>query len=115
MASEQLLLLLLLSLLWLFQFIVPVLKRRVDEIARQTSKTETISCEVCAVPAPRVEFHAPGRRAPLPLVVPPTSRQRTRSPVGGLRSLRRGIILMTILGPCRALDSPEPRAPEGFS
>ena len=45
--------------------------------------------------------------APLPAAAPPaTIRRQTRAPVGNLRDVRRGIVLMTILGPCRALEPP---------
>jgi hypothetical protein len=49
--------------------------------------------------------------APLPRAVPPSAaHRRARPPVGSLRAVRRGIVLMTILGPCRALEPPAPPA-----
>jgi len=49
--------------------------------------------------------------APLPRAVPPSAaRRRARSLVGSRREVRRGIILMTILGPCRALEPPDSHA-----
>ena len=45
--------------------------------------------------------------APLPAGAPPVAiRRQARAPVGHLRDVRRGIVLMTILGPCRALEPP---------
>jgi hypothetical protein len=45
--------------------------------------------------------------APAPAAVPPVAiRRQARAPVGSLRDVRRGIVLMTILGPCRALEPP---------
>ena len=115
MTVEQLLLLLFLLLVPLFQFIVPVLRKRMEELVRQASESEAgpISSEVSTASAPHVEIREKTRRTPLPTVAPPTARRRARSPVRSLRSVRRGIVLMTILGPCRAFDSPEPRRSEG--
>jgi hypothetical protein len=49
--------------------------------------------------------------APLPRAVPPAAaRRRARSRLGSPRAVRRGIVLMTILGPCRALEPPAPPA-----
>jgi hypothetical protein len=45
--------------------------------------------------------------APLPAAAPPAAiRRQARAPVGNLRDVRRGIVLMTILGPCHALEPP---------
>lgn len=47
------------------------------------------------------------RRTPVPTVGPPVAtHRRARSRLGSLRDVRRGIVLMTILGPCRALEPP---------
>jgi hypothetical protein len=49
--------------------------------------------------------------APLPRAVPPAAaRQRAHSRLGSPRAVRRGIVLMTVLGPCRALEPPDPPA-----
>jgi len=49
------------------------------------------------------------RDMPVPTVVPPVAtRRRASSPLGSLQEVRRGIVLMTLLGPCRALESPRP-------
>ena len=45
---------------------------------------------------------------PLPAVAPlVASRRRIPSRLGSSREVRRGIVLMTILSPCRALEPPE--------
>jgi hypothetical protein len=59
-------------------------------------------------PAPRAsrnEVHA----SQAPTVVTSLSRGRfsKRSLLGNTRDVRRGIIIMAILGPCRAFDTPE--------
>jgi len=38
------------------------------------------------------------------------TRLRGCAPLGGVRQVRHGIVLMTILGPCRALEPPVPQA-----
>ncbi|NKE72414.1 hypothetical protein [Candidatus Manganitrophus noduliformans] len=45
---------------------------------------------------------------PLPAAALPVSNRRRRAPIGSLREARRGIVLMTLLGPCRALEPPDP-------
>ena len=58
---------------------------------------------------------APGAQSPSKEVAPPTpmklrapgiSRRSFTIPLHHKRDLRQGIVLMTILGPCRALDPP---------
>jgi hypothetical protein len=48
------------------------------------------------------------RAPPVPAVAPlVASHPRTPSRLGSPREVRRGMVLMTILGPCRALEPPE--------
>jgi hypothetical protein len=49
------------------------------------------------------------RESQAPIVLTPLARSHftKRSLLGTPRDVRRGIILMTILGPCRAFDPPE--------
>lgn len=106
MRREQLLLVLVLLLVPLLQFIAPVLRRRLEELARRTSDSST--------PAPVVAASRPDIRklipeTPLPIVLQPAAPRRVRSPLRSLREVRSGIILMTVLGPCRGLESEEPR------
>jgi hypothetical protein len=63
-------------------------------------------------PRPRAE---PGRDARPTPVAPIGARPPARSRLGTLRDVRRGIVLMTVLGPCRALEAAPltARSPEG--
>jgi hypothetical protein len=112
---EQLLLFVLLLFVLLFRSFFADLLRK-----RQRAAPREVEPEVSAVP-PRVRTLPlpPAARPPvprvgprstsLPAVGPPIAiRQRMRSRLGGLRDVRRGIVLMTILGPCRALELPGP-------
>ena len=111
MTVEQLLLVLVLLLVPLLQSIAPVFRRRLEEQARRASESSTgrISPGAPAVAVRRLEIRKLAHHAPLPIVTPPTALRRARSPLGSLREVRRGIILMTLLGPCRGLDSSELR------
>jgi hypothetical protein len=61
------------------------------------------------VARPPVVLRGGPRDRPVPTVGPPVvPRRRARSHLGSLQEVRRGIVLMTILGPCRALESPHP-------
>ena len=57
----------------------------------------------------RTREHSPGLPSPTaaPLVAP---RRQARPRLGSLREVRRGIVVMAILGPCRGLESREPRS-----
>jgi hypothetical protein len=66
--------------------------------------------------AARLAAPVPARRRrpeagvqPMPDPRPTAFRRRPALP-GGLAEARRGIVLMTVLGPCRALEPPEPPA-----
>ena len=69
------------------------------------------------LPPPVVEPRRAGRgpaAAPSrPSGPPADARRRARAPLGGRRAVRRGIVLMTVLGPCRALEPPDSRGPCG--
>lgn len=113
---EQLLLFVLLLFVLLFRSFFADLLRK-----RQRAAPPAIEPEVPAVLPPRVRTLPPPpvarppvpregpRGMPLPTVGPPVAtRRRARPHVGNLREVRRGIVLMTILGPCRALELPGP-------
>lgn len=111
MRTEDLLFYLLFILAALFSLISSWLKKRHEETAPSKS----------APGAPRLP---PGSRAPLPpqrdreerpvgpplpaAAFPVSNRRRRGAPIGSLREARRGIVLMTLLGPCRALEPPGP-------
>jgi len=60
---------------------------------------------------PRATPRAAGDRmhgSPARTVIPPASNRLTkRSLLGTTRDVRRGIVIMTLLGPCRAFDPPD--------
>ena len=116
MTRAQLLILVMAALVMLINLITRVLRRR-----RAREAPRRIAPETPQVPPrgprppplvvePRRAREGP-HGAPLPRAVPPSAaRRRERSPVGCLREVRRGIVLMTILGPCRALEPPDSQA-----
>ena len=63
-----------------------------------------------AVVEPRRAQEEPSTAPPRLAVSPDRPRQRSRGRLESRRAVRRGIVLMTILGPCRALEPPDPRA-----
>jgi hypothetical protein len=115
MTRAQLVILVMVALVLLVNLLARVLRRWVKGDAPRG-----IEPEVPQVPPPGHRLPPPvqPRRvregpqgAPLPRAVPlPAARRRARSPVGSPRVVRRGIVLMTILGPCRALEPPAPPA-----
>jgi hypothetical protein len=116
MTRAQLLILVMVAFVILINLITHVLRRR-----RERDAPRRIEPEAPQIPprAPRLPpLVVESRRAlerphgaPLPRAVPPSAaRRRARSLVGSLREVRRGIILMTILGPCRALEPPDSHA-----
>lgn len=117
MGLEQLFLLVLVLLAVFAQFLAPRLRQRWEELARRAGSAEA--------PGPRVKvaLQAPRPRARVAEPLAPSHSRRTRrSPapgprrpraLGSLADVRRGIVLMTILGPCRALEAPESRRPGG--
>ncbi len=114
MGLEQLFFLVLVLFAALVQFLAPRLRQRWEELARRAGSAEA--------PGPRVHVAPQAPRARL--AEPPASshsRRTRRSPapgprrpraLGGLADVRRGIVLMTILGPCRALETPESHRPD---
>ena len=121
MPVEQLLLL----ALFVLAILVPLLYRRVAQDSRDETagrdpaggrdRTPVPPPGAMQVPErrprPRVE---PGRDARRTPVAPRGARPPGRSRLGTLQDVRRGIVLMTVLGPCRALEPapPSPRSPE---
>jgi hypothetical protein len=105
--GELLLLLLLGLFLWFFNVALPEwLRRRQPEVPQDVERQEPPI--VVHVPRPQTPPAVAPRRTPPP-AVPPLVAIRQRAPVGlgSRQDVRRGIVLMTILGPCRALEPPE--------
>jgi hypothetical protein len=94
--------------LWLLNVVLPVWRQRQQRDAAR-GVGPPVSPDV-----PRPRSLQPVRAVPRPgfpvPVVEPLVATRQRVPVrpGGLRDIRRGIVLMTLLGPCRALEPPDP-------
>jgi hypothetical protein len=116
MTRDQLLILAGLAFVLLINFITRLLRRRREREAPRGIEPETPRSPPRAhrLPSSVVEpqrARAGPQDAPLPLAVPPyAARRRARSSLGSLREVRHGIVLMTILGPCRALEPPGPQA-----
>jgi hypothetical protein len=107
----QILLLIVFILLPLGNFVMQRVRRRLeDKIPAEESVTQTHrQAEAIATPPPtprasRNRVHG----SPAPTVSPPlsTSHFAKRWLVGAKGDVQRGIIIMTILGPCRAFDPP---------
>lgn len=116
MTVEQLLLLLLFIVFPLLQRLAPWLRRRLEELERRGGAPDEQAGPRSAPPPvamPRVEHRAaepPRPRAARPVEAPPSRLDRPRFAVGDLRDVRRGVVLMAILGPCRAwspVEGPE--------
>jgi hypothetical protein len=112
MTLLTLFLLLLLFFAVFYGVIRPWLRRRDEARMRQKSALEALTAAPAArrpsIPPP---LAAPGRsisqRVDLAgaIAAPPGAvRRQARWPVGNLLDARRGIVLATLLGPCRALD-----------
>jgi hypothetical protein len=115
MTREQLLILVVVASILLINFAARMLRRRRESAMLRESEPEApqIPPRAHRLPPPVVQPRRAGEGAhgaPLPLAVPPSAaRQRVRSSLGSLRQVRRGIVLMTVLGPCRALEPPGPQ------
>ena len=112
MSFEQILLLLAFILLPLLNLLFQRIKRRVESETPAEEPVTRVPRPPRAVPA-RPSSSRPagdrGRRLESPALAVPPRRLRfnKRSLFRTPRDLRRGIILMTLLGPCRALDPPD--------
>jgi hypothetical protein len=107
MYSQLLLPALFLGVLFLTFFLQGWLQRRQREAAREVGPIEPpVLPRRHTLPPPRVMAR---RGTPIPAVAPRrAAHQRAPSRLGSLQDVRRGIVLMSILGPCRALEPPEP-------
>jgi hypothetical protein len=123
---EQLLLLLLFVLVPLFNLLVRWLQRRAREQRRPRLAEPPMAEPVVregrpsAAMPPRARVIAPALPQATPRKEtrrrPPAAPQPVRrraAPLGGRAAVRRAIIAMNILGPCRGLEEPPPGQPEG--
>jgi hypothetical protein len=115
MTRQQLLILVGMAFVLLINFVTRLLKRRVGRETPQRPESGVSEMPRPArrpppVMAPR-RLPAVSDTTPLPRAVRRVAQRAPgRAPLGGLRAVRRGIVLMTILGPCRALEPPSPQA-----
>lgn len=124
MAPEQLLLFGLFLLVALANLVARWLRTRAERRPRvPTDEPEEIVEASRRVP-PRVVIRTPqpsrqpalvSAAVPAPARPAPAPAARVRRPprfrLGGVPDVRRGIVLMTVLGPCRALEPPGPQQP----
>jgi hypothetical protein len=97
---EQLLLLAAILLLALLDLIARAVRK--SQAGQVPQDAEPGSGPIAEVPRPE-EFPVPARPAP-PRAPLPAPVRRPARPSLGPGDARRGIVLMTILGPCRGLD-----------
>ena len=113
---EQILLLLVFVLVPLLNLLVRWLQRRAREQQRPVPAEPVAREEPSPVPVPpRVPViepvlprEGPRKAPPAPLPRPVIRRAR---PLGGRLAVRRAVVALTILGPCRGLDERPPTPP----
>jgi len=116
MTRDQLFILVMLAFALLINLVVRLLRGRRERQAPRGIEPETPRSPPPAhrLPFPVVEPQRARtglQSAPFPLAVPPSAAcRRVRSSLRSLQEVRRGIVLMTILSPCRALEPPGPQA-----
>ena len=115
MTRAQLFILVMTALVLLVNLLARVLRRWVGgNVPRETApEAPQIPPRGHRPPPPVVEPRRAGGRPSTtpsrPDAPPEAAPRRPRAPLGGRRAVRRGIVLMTVLGPCRALEPPDPR------
>jgi hypothetical protein len=91
----------------LFNVVLPWLRKRLeDERSGEPAPIELETMQAEPAAEPKKPRETPRRvRVPQTTGTPAVpARRPRRSPVGSLGDARRGIVLRTILGPCRALE-----------
>ena len=112
MSFEQILLLLAFILLPLLNLLFQRIKRRVESETPAEEPVASVPRPPRATPpypSPSRPAGDRGRRLESQALAVPARRRRfnKNSLFGTPRDLRRAIVLMTLLGPCRALDPPD--------
>ena len=104
------LLLLFLVVLPLINFLLRRVRKRRHHLIPQEKPVEQMFYQAQTT-LPRATPRAAGdqvHRSPARTVAPPANDRVTRrSLLGTPRDARRGIVIMTLLGPCRAFDPPD--------
>jgi hypothetical protein len=106
---EQIILLIVLILAPLINFVMQRVRRRLENQIPQEESVAQVRRQVQVIPtrpptprASRDRVHGLQSRA---VSTPPSRNRFTKSSLlGTTRDVRRGIIIMTLLGPCRAFD-----------
>ena len=93
-------------------FVIKRVRRRLEDQKPEEESVTQLRRQAQATPAPLPTPRTSRNRvreSQAPIVLPPLARSHftKRSLLGTPRDVRRGIILMTILGPCRAFDPPD--------
>ena len=110
---EQVILLMIFILAPLINFVMRRVRRRLEPHVPPEESVTQMRRQPQATPPPslvrREARERPPPRAQPPTVSAPLRRGRfiKKSLLGDIRGVRRGIILMTVLGPCRAFDPPD--------
>jgi hypothetical protein len=112
MILETLSSLLMFVLVTLFVMLLAWIAKRLDRHLRRSIDTDAVQhpdkSSIVPAPAPAATKSVYRERATgvrVPTAAPDTrALLRRRSPLKNLRDARGGIILMTLLGPCRALE-----------
>jgi len=109
--GELLVLLVIGVFLWLINVVLPIWAQRQQRDAAR----DAASAGVPPVPPgvlrpqpPRPARQAGPRRQLVPAAPLAVVRQRAPLPLGNRRDMRRAIVLITVLGPCRAFGPPDP-------
>jgi hypothetical protein len=114
MTREQLFILLVLAFVLLINFAARLLRRWVKSgvprgMGPEAPQSPPRGPRLPLPVAPSRTVREGPQGTPLPVAVaPPAARRRPRSRIGRAPELRRGIVLMTVLGPCRALEPSDP-------
>ena len=113
MTFENLVVLLLFGFVALLGVILPWLTKRregrVPEAIKPEAPKGARRLEIPSPPLALAPWQYRAKDAPSPAVMPPVAtRRQQRSPVTSKSDVRRGIVLMTLLGPCRALEPSDP-------
>ena len=113
MSLEPFIYLFLLLMLWLFSFVARWLKREIEGSADREAEAKVRGLfQERPTPGLYEEERPPLREKRIHQVFPVTPirssriRKKVRIEPGNLQEMRRGIVLMTVLGPCRALEPP---------
>jgi len=107
----QILLLLFFIVLPLVNFLLQRVRKRREHRSPQEKPVEPIATQLQTSRSPRLARRADRGQAPTsparPVAPLAHNRFTKRSLLGSPRDVRRGIVIMTLLGPCRAFDPPD--------